>query len=67
MFPEKIKFKCDLHGANFKKEIILKKHKNTKHNLTYCPNEKKIGEVTFDFTFDIRPDKKSEAKAMRPE
>ena len=59
---EQIKFKFDLCGANFKKEITLKKHKNTEHEPTYYPNEKKIGEGTFGFTFNIRPDKEAEAK-----
>jgi hypothetical protein len=49
---DKMKFNCDMCGANFKKEITLKKHKNTKHDPTYCPHEKKICEGTFGFTID---------------
>ena len=49
---DKMKFKCDMCGAKFKKEITLKKHKSTKHDPTYCPHEKKIGKGTFGFTID---------------
>ena len=62
---KKIKFKFDLCGANFKKEITLKKHKKAKHDPTYYPDEKKIGKGTFGFTFNIRPEK-SKGKRLRP-
>ena len=65
--PQTVKFKDDLCSSGFKKEIILKKHKNSKHDHTYCPHEKKIGEGTFSFTFDIIPGKGAEPKAMRLE
>ena len=41
--------------------------KNTKHDPTYCPNEKKMDKGIFGFTFDTRPDKETEGKAMRLE
>ena len=34
--PLKPKFKCDLCGATFKKDITLKKHVNTKHDDQNC-------------------------------
>ena len=62
---EKIKFKSDLCGSNFKKEITLKKHKNIRHDPNYCPSDKKIGEGNFGFA--VRPGKETAAEALRLE
>ena len=65
--PDKIKFKCDQCGSNIKKEITLKKHKNTKHDPNNCPSSKKIGEGNFGFAFDARPGQEAAAEALRLE
>ena len=65
--PAKIKCMCELCGSSFKKEITLKKHKNTKHNPNSCPNIEKIGEGKFGFAFDVRPGQEAAAEALRLE
>ena len=58
---EKTKFKCNLCGSQFKKEITLKKHMNTKHDPKYCPSNEKIGEGKFGFALNARPENKEAA------
>ena len=53
--PVKIKFKCDMCDASFKKKITLQKHRNSKHNNINCFPNKKIGERQFGFAFDVIP------------
>ena len=55
------KFKCDQCDCTFKKEIPLKKHKNTKHGQL----DNKLGEGQFRYVFDVRPGKEDEAEELR--
>ena len=64
---EKTKFKCDLCGSHFKKEITLKKHMNTKHDPNFCPSNKKIGEENFGFALNVRPGKEAAKEALSKE
>ena len=65
--PDKTKFKYDLCIASFKKEITLKKHKNTKHNPNYCSPNKKIEKGNFGSACDVGNGKETEAEARRLE
>ena len=58
-----LKFKCDQCNCTFKKQITLKKHKNTKHSQP----QKKLGVGQFGYVFDVRPGKQDKAKALREE
>ena len=56
-----LKFKCDQCDFTFKSEIILTKHRNTKHGQA----QKNLGEGQFSYVFDVRPGNEEEAKALR--
>ena len=58
-----MKFKCDQCNFTFKKQITLKKHKNTKHSQP----QNRLGVGQFGYVFDVSPGKQNEAKAMREE
>ena len=57
------KFKCDQCDCTFKKEITLKKHKNTKHGQL----QNKLGKGQFEYVFDVRQGKEDEAEELREE
>ena len=58
-----LKYKCDQYSCTFKKNITLKKHKNTRHGKSL--NE--LGEGQFGFVFDVIPCQEEEAKLLRKE
>ena len=62
---KKDKFKCNICGCTFKKEITLRKHQNTKHYNTSCAKNQQLGEGQFGFIFDVQPGKEKEADDMR--
>ena len=60
---KQLKFKCDQCNCSFKREITLKKHKNTNHGQI----QEKLGEGHFGYIFDVIPGKEDEAKSLREE
>ena len=53
-----LKYKCDQCSCTFKKNITLKKHKNTRHGKSL--NE--LGEGHFGFVFDVIPGQEEDAE-----
>ena len=50
-----------MSDCSFKKEVTLKKHKNTKHYQKSCPSNKGIGAGQVGFISDVIPGKEKDA------
>ena len=57
------KYKCNQCSCTFKKDITLRKHKNTKHGQS----QNELGPGQFGYVFDVRPGKEEDAELLRKE